>query len=370
LVPFGHLWHDSRLTREEPGALREATAHMPALAEAPLVFERKARRPMLAMLLRGCVAGVVVTVALEAGNVLLGRNFHAVIPGAVYRCSQPSPDALISFIERQHIRTVVNLRGCCDPMPWYLEQCRITSNHDVSEEDISFSSGRLPPVPALRQLVRVIECSEKPILFHCHKGIDRTGMASTLALLLCTDATAAEARRQLDWRHGHLPFGRTGNIDRFFDLYEEWLAKNHLTHSRKIIRHWIDHDYCAGECSAAISLLGSSYNSFSAPRDKPFGIRVRCANTSVKPWYFRPGNNAGVHAGWILFKKDDTYVCDGRSGLFHAVVEPGQHIDLTLSLPALREKGSYYLRVDMVDEQHASFVQEGSEPLFVDLEVP
>ena len=55
---------------------------------------------------------------------------------------------------------------------------------------------------------------------------------------------------------------------------------------------------------------------------------------------------------------------------FDATVPPGGHIDLTLSLPALDIPGRYRLRVDMVDEQHAYFLQEGCEPLAWEVEIP
>jgi hypothetical protein len=95
---------------------------------------------------------------------------------------------------------------------------------------------------------------------------------------------------------------------------------------------------------------------------------VRCTNTSVKPWRLRPGSNAGIHA--VFFLDDDTgkMIVQGRSGLFDAVVAPGGSIDLTLAFPAL-QPGKYTLRVDMTDEQHGEFLQVGSEPLIVALEV-
>jgi hypothetical protein len=338
----------------------------------------RSRRSLWAILLRGCVAGLALAVTLESANVLIGANFHTVIPGAVYRCSQPSSDGLAGLIHAYGIRTVINLRGCCDPIPSYLEECRVTSGLDVSQEDIPFSSGKLPPVPSVRELVRVLDGSDKPVIFHCHKGIDRTGMASALALLLYTDSTLEEARRQLGPRFGHLPYGRTGNMDRFFDLYSEWLAANDLPHSRAEFRRWLEREYTAGECRSSIEVAGAKSEPIPVPRGKPFGVKVRCSNTSAKPWLFNPGNNAGVHAGWTLTDDQGRPITDGqgrpvsagRAGLFHATVPPGGNIELTLSLPRLNVAGRYHLCVDMEDERHAKFFQEGSEPLFVELEVP
>jgi hypothetical protein len=94
----------------------------------------------------------------------------------------------------------------------------------------------------------------------------------------------------------------------------------------------------------------------------------------VKPWVLQPGNNAGIHAQFVVHgpqfeRGEGPCAGEGRAGLFHATVEPGRSIDLTLALPKLNLSGRYELRVDMVDEQHGAFVQMGSEPLFCELEV-
>jgi hypothetical protein len=137
-----------------------------------------------------------------------------------------------------------------------------------------------------------------------------------------------------------------------------------------VFRNWVEKEYCPGECRCTIELADKSTAPVPAPRGKPFGVRVICTNTSVKPWQLRAGTNAGVHAGWSLTDAADAPVSTGRSGLFNAVIPPGDKVALTLALPPLPKAGRYHLCVDMEDDRHARFVQEGSEPLFVELEVP
>src|SRR5262249_41159099 len=141
----------------------------------------------------------------EAVRVFFGANFHAVLPGRVYRCAQPSARALEELVARHGIRTVVNLRGCCDPFPWYLAQARATHRLDVCQEDICLSAGRLPSAPELRRLVEVIDRGEYPLLLHCRRGADRTGLASAVVLLLQPGVPLSQARRQLGLRYGHAP---------------------------------------------------------------------------------------------------------------------------------------------------------------------
>src|SRR5262249_45918260 len=63
----------------------------------------------------GFLAGLCLAVLAEAGRVLFGGNLHAVVPGRVYRSGQMSSDKLAQVVRAYDIRTVINLRGCCDP---------------------------------------------------------------------------------------------------------------------------------------------------------------------------------------------------------------------------------------------------------------
>jgi hypothetical protein len=325
---------------------------------------RRRVRPRL--VLYGAVIGLVLATGVEAGRVLFGNNFHTLIPGRVYRCAQLSGPALRQVIRARGIRTVINLRGCGAPFPWYLDECRVTHDLNVVQEDICFSAGRLPPVHEVRRLIAVLDGCAYPVLFHCRRGADRTGLAAAIVLLLQTDAGLAEGRRQLGLRFGHVALGRPAYLDRFLDLYGDWLQEKAVVHSRANFRRWLEREYCPGELRCAIKPLQFPT---CPPRGEPFPLRVRVRNTGVKTWHFKPETNAGIHVRYVLWDDNDQQVASARSGLFHTAVPPGQSIELTLALPALTRPGRYRLLVDMVDEQQCWFFQAGSEPLEVELEV-
>jgi protein-tyrosine phosphatase family protein len=309
---------------------------------------------------------MLLAVLIELGHVLLAGNFHVVIPGQVYRCAQPSAQELDGIIARHDIRTVINLRGECNPADWYLGECRTSHRHNVCQEDLCFSAGRLPATQELHRLVEVLDHTEYPVLFHCHRGADRTGLASAVALLLKTDARLAEGRRQLGLRYSHLALGRPANLDRFFDLYSEWLDGQGLSHSSAVFRRWLLDEYCPGECRCNLELVNAPDH---ATPGEPFALLVRCANTSIKPWRFRPESNAGIHLFAVLTDLDGRYVTQGRAGYFDAVVNPGEQIVLTLAMPPVALAGKYRLQIDMVDAQHCYFNQTGQEPLEWELDV-
>jgi protein tyrosine phosphatase (PTP) superfamily phosphohydrolase (DUF442 family) len=315
---------------------------------------------------RGCLVGLCLALGVETVRVSLGGNLHVVVPGRVYRSYQLSGQELEQVVQRYGIRTVINLRGTCDPFPWYLDECRTTHRLDVNQEDIGLSAGRLPGTHEMRRLREVLDRTEYPILLHCRRGADRTGLVSTVVRLLQTDASLSEASWQLSFRYGHLPVGRPTYLDEYLQLYGEWLKEQGQAHAPVLLRRWIEQDYCPGVCRCSLTLRDvPAY----LPQGQPMSLRVRAENTSTRTWQFRPGTNAGIHIGFGLWNAGGNCVGIGRSGLFEATVAPGQCIDLTLALPAVAQPGRYRLRIDMLDEQQCWFYQTGSEPLELELEV-
>ena len=98
-------------------------------------------------------------------------------------------------------------------------------------------------------------------------------------------------------------------MDRFFDLYREWLASQHLTHTRERLRDWLLHGYCPGECLAEITLLPSATHSVGLPAHEQNLVRVRCHNRSVKPWQFKPDITAGIHLQAMLLNEMGQTIC-------------------------------------------------------------
>ncbi len=333
--------------------------------------------PLLLAVMRGGIAGVLIAVGLHFGYVLLGSNFRAVIPGKLYRCGQPSGRNLERYIRQHGIRTVVNLRGSCVSSDWYRDEARATNSacasptDGVSQEDLGFSAARLPSTSSIRQLIEVFDRASYPMLLHCHQGADRTGLAVVVFFLLRPDTSYAEARHQLGPASGHVPVGKTRFIDRFFDLYEEWLSYHQRTHTPATFRDWACNHYCPGEGRAEFTLVDPVPRPETTLRltaGQARTLTVRCRNTSIRTWKMQPGPNAGIHLIWYLVDHDERIVTVNRSGLFEKRVATGDHIDLHILLPGLMT-GRYQLRVDLYDAQQGSFLQLGNAIMVADLEV-
>src|SRR5262245_58762780 len=95
-------------------------------APVPAPPRRLSRRTLLKL------AGGAAALGLGAAilRVTVFTNVHTVVAGRVYRTAQLTPERLKEFIAEKGIRTVVNLRGVCSEMPWYLGECRTT--HDAN----------------------------------------------------------------------------------------------------------------------------------------------------------------------------------------------------------------------------------------------
>ncbi|MDW8244698.1 MAG: tyrosine-protein phosphatase [Thermogemmata sp.] len=310
--------------------------------------------------------GVVAAVGYEAGRVLIGTNVHTVIPGRVYRSAQLSQGQLEQLIAERGIRTVVNLRGCCPEMEWYMGDARATCRLGINQEDLTFSAKRYPHPGEVYRLVQVLEQAEYPLLLHCARGADRTGLASTLAVLLLTGCDLTQARWQLSVRYGHLAVGRTAAMDRFFDYYEAWLQQEGKRHSPERLRQWIEQHYCPGPFRAELRLLETQPLQWPAGQGRV--LRLLAVNRAIEPWQFVPGGSGGVQLRYsLLVHGSGRLVFRERAGRFRRQVLPGQAVELRLGFPPL-PSGRYLLHADLVDMQpidllDSDFAQYGSEPL-------
>lgn len=304
---------------------------------------------------------------LEAHRVIVGTNFHTVLPGRVYRSAQLDEKDLRRYVAQHGIRTVVNLRGECPQFGWYQTERTTLAELGVIHRDINFSSTLVPAVSEFRELVETLTTCEYPLLIHCRRGADRTGLASAICLLLASDADPENSRSQMDWRYGHFEAGRSGRLHLVLDMYKAWLAAEGKVHQPELFQYWVLHEYQPGPFWARIEPLDVPAQ---LPHGKPVAARFRVHNLSRFPWQFKQGANCGMHLRFLLTNRDEEVRLTGGAGYFEHTLQPGESIELTLSLPAVRKPGTYDLKVDMADEQQCWFFMVGSTPYETELTVP
>jgi protein tyrosine phosphatase (PTP) superfamily phosphohydrolase (DUF442 family) len=308
------------------------------------------------------VALAMLALGAEMGRVLIGANFHVVIPGEIFRCAQPTPEFLAWAVREHGIRTVVNLRGIGDGpiVDWYEREAAACQELGLSLENLTFSAYRLPNVNEVRRLLEVLDRSEKPVLIHCRRGADRTGMAAAIALLSQTDTPYAEARASLGLRYGHWALGSAGRLEAFFDEYENWLRDHRIRHDKTVFRRWVANGYAGGPCSAEI--VDVRPPSGPIPADTAFAYRITYRNASRAPWRFSSIQGAGIHVGVVALDLGTRRVYPSTGGLLDRAVAPGESIELTALVPPL-PPGRYCILIDLKETGHAWFEQVGSVPL-------
>ena len=340
-------------------------AQSPTIAESPQHAAARSRWRCWALHL--AALGGISALAWVPLHVFVGGNVHAVVAGKIYRGAQPDAAAINALVRQHGIRTIVNLRGTCNPQEWYLAEAKAAQDLGLGLEDVNFSAGRWPSRHEIRELVDALDRAEYPIFLHCRHGADRTGMASVIALLLTTDTPHAEARRQLSLRYGHAPIGRTTVLDRFFELYEDWLNQSGRGHDRAAFRHWLLEEYRGGQCQSSIEEVTPLQRSWRV--HEPLGFRVRVRNTSGQTWHFKPTRTAGMHVGFQIWDSAGHSVATGRGGMFEKTVAPGESLTVTLVAPPVKRAGHYRMMIDMIEEGHCWFFQIGSEPWEEEIDV-
>jgi len=281
----------------------------------------------------------------------IGLNDHAVIPGRIYRSAQPSGMQLGELIRKHGLRTVLNLRGQATWEQWYRDDCNATAAAGINQEDVTLSAHTLPFPGELLKAVEVLDRAEPPVLIHCAQGADRTGLLSAIALLLYTDATLGEARRELWPNRGHYRVARTAAMDEFLDHYEEWLEVQREPHAPARFRHWLTTEYRQITPRSELTWQAAPPRVVSA--GTPFGVPVRSTNRSGTPWPTRAGTFAGIHICYTVFDAHMQTVWAGRTGLRDGQVAPGDSLPgvaLVKGLPP----GRYTLVVETHDARRAS----------------
>lgn len=163
--------------------------------------------------------GVVLAIVLYTQVMILSGNFHAVVPGEIYRSAQPSAGEIARYADAHGIKSVLNLRGEHKGDAWYDAEVAASNAHHITHYDLSTAAKREFTDEQVTQLLDIMRRAPKPLLIHCHSGSDRTGLAAALYLSEIAQKPKEEAARQLSLRYGHLslPITKTYNMDRTFE---------------------------------------------------------------------------------------------------------------------------------------------------------
>jgi protein tyrosine/serine phosphatase len=153
-----------------------------------------------------------------------------------WRSNHPSPRQ-IRKLAKQGVQTIVNLRGLSagGSSLYEIEACRTAGVDLVS---LRMSSRGAPRRETLQEFEAIVHSVERPILFHCKSGADRSGFAAGLYLLLTGQGTVTDAKAQLSVRYLHFKSAKTGLLHEFFCEYER-----HCAHTPVTLQQWVAEVY-------------------------------------------------------------------------------------------------------------------------------
>jgi hypothetical protein len=188
------------------------------------------------------VRGTLV-MALAAGGLvslrLASDNFGAVERGRVFRAAQMPASHLARTVRDYRIRTVLNLRGANPRSAWYRAERAATLAAGATQVDLSMASDMWLSRAQAKNLLRVLDSVEYPVLIHCHWGSERTGLVSAIAELLRPGGTLASARRQFSAYYLYVKAGDGAVMEEHLDAYERWLRAQAAPHSPARFRRWL-----------------------------------------------------------------------------------------------------------------------------------
>jgi undecaprenyl-diphosphatase len=300
---------------------------------------------------------VVVAVWLA---LILGKNLHVVVPGAVYRSAQLTSDDLSELAAELQLASVLAVRAERPEKDWYLEETRAAEALGLELQYLNLDPDRMPSRQRLSELVAQIDRAPRPLLLHCRAGVERSGLASALVMLL-EGASVEKARDQFSIRYGFHPWLSQSNLPRVIDRYAAWLETHSVEHSAEVFRRWAMTDYVAEFYAAGLEIV-------EFPQATRVGeviqLSLRVTNRSPEPMRFRAEKAFGVHVGMRLESVDsDAFERASRAGLQDLTLAPGESTLFEFGIGSVPKPGVYRLTIDLVDESVVWFSDMGSTPI-------
>lgn len=161
-----------------------------------------------------------------------------VIPNQIYRSAQLNTKQLESAIAHYHLASVINLRGPQPDSAWYIQELNTSMRYKVRHFDVSFDSKAMPAARELKKLVTFIETAPKPLLLHCLRGADRTGLAAAISKILLTQDSLEKDLQQFSWYYLALAPNSIGKL--LMPRYQLWLQQNKFQNNAVHFKQWVN----------------------------------------------------------------------------------------------------------------------------------
>ncbi len=304
----------------------------------------------------------LVAVAATLLRVFVLGNRHAVIPGQVYRSAQPSPEHIRAWANELELRSIISLKGGqTGRSASRAEQNRLGQDLRVDQHFVRMSAQRWPSPGELLLLIDTIAAARRPLLLHCQAGIDRTGLASAVALLLHGD-TPETASGQFGLGYGYPGRLVGSDLPEVIDVYRDWLTDNQREHTPSTLRDWVRDDYVAYYYEAEFKLLSGHED---LETQKPTTIVVEVFNRSPTTIPLQcPDRGVELSVAIRELGVARPYEREGRA--CGDALELAPEASLVIEVPGFRlpRPGRYEMTIDLVDNKMQTYFEDmGSQTM-------
>lgn len=133
----------------------------------------------------------------------MSENFHIVEDKKCYRSAQLSSERLTSYVKKFNIKTIINLRGKQSAKAWWLREDTVSKKLGITLINIPMKSRGLPLKSHIKLLLDAYDNAQAPVLLHCVSGVNRTGLASAVWVLVKQQGSIEKALLQFDKIYGY-----------------------------------------------------------------------------------------------------------------------------------------------------------------------
>jgi len=159
-------------------------------------------------------------------------NFHVVTKNELYRSAQMDNDELSYYLNKYHIKSVLNLRGEKPDARWYKNEIRISRKYGVRHYDYGLSASHILSIKRMKDIVALLKKLPKPILIHCKSGADRSGLVAALWLYKIEKYSFKKSFDQLSIIFGHFPYLGSSTLA----MDESFIKSKGILFGRKEVR--------------------------------------------------------------------------------------------------------------------------------------
>ncbi|MEW5910313.1 MAG: hypothetical protein AB1659_10975 [Thermodesulfobacteriota bacterium] len=252
----------------------------------------------------------------------------------------------------------MNLRGYWSNQE-YIALTETAQQLGLMHVDLELDAKRAPTRSQLIGLIQHIETLPRPFLIYCRAGIDRSGLASVLALMAVAGKRYEEAKEALFDQWQYLGGMRDNSTGALFAAYEEFCSlKGRGTGGWTGFKEWaIDH---FRPYYYYVMIKAPEKLTLSIGKEEEISLMV--TNGSYRPIPFADPDKRFTVAAFLGSSVEDKpdRELGPRVSISHRNLMPGESVQVIFRISPFQTRGRYHVGFDLIEEDRTWFARQGS----------